>query len=48
MAHLIERLSTDRGVFLLVVALLVTSTALVIVLGFYGDLLRAFWNLVAS
>jgi len=42
----IERLSTDRGVFLLVVALLVAATALVALLGWYDDLLRAFWDLV--
>lgn len=46
MHGLIERLSTDRGLFLLVVALLIALTALVISLGFYGDLLRGFWDLV--
>jgi hypothetical protein len=46
MHGLIERLSTDRGLFLLVVALFVASTVLVILLGFYGDAMRAFWNLL--
>jgi hypothetical protein len=46
MHGLIERLSTDRGLFLLVVALFVASTALVILLGFYGDAMRVFWDLV--
>lgn len=43
---MIERLSTDRGLFLLVIALLVTVTALVVLLGFYGDVMRVFWDLV--
>lgn len=46
MHGLIERLSTDRGLFLLVVALFVALTALVFLLGFYGDLIRGFWSLV--
>lgn len=46
MHGLIERLSTDRGLFLLVVALLVAVTALVALLGFYGDVMRAFWDLI--
>ncbi len=43
---MIERLSTDRGLFLLAAALLVAATALVVVLGYYEDVLRALWNLV--
>jgi hypothetical protein len=46
MHGLIERLSTDRGLFLLVVALFAAVTALVALLGFYGDVMRAFWDLV--
>jgi len=46
MHGLIERLSTDRGLFLLVVALLAAATTLVFLLGFYGDVMRAFWDLV--
>lgn len=46
MHGLIERLSTDRGFFLLLIALMVAATALVALLGFYGDVMRAFWGLV--
>jgi hypothetical protein len=46
MRGLIERLSTDRGLFLLLVALFVAVTLLVALLGFYDDVMRAFWDLV--
>jgi hypothetical protein len=46
MRGLVERVRTDRGLFLLIVALLVAVTALVALLGWYDDVMRVFWNLV--
>jgi len=46
MRELLGRLSTDRALILLLVALMVVSTALVALLGYYGDVMRAFWNLI--
>jgi hypothetical protein len=46
MRGLVERVRTDRGLFLLIVALLVAVTALVVLLGWYDDVMRVFWDLV--
>jgi len=44
MAGLIERVSTDRWLIVLILALCVATTALVALLGWYGDVMRFFWN----
>jgi hypothetical protein len=46
MAGLIERVSTDRWLAVMILALCVATTILVALVGFYVPILRAFWNLL--